>query len=241
MRSQVPYHGLTGSSHLPATIRGMPNFLPELPPAHRKARRATAAAARTTSPRSGARLRLAALAVGAAALPALAGCGGGSARQVASIPSSGGAASSAPAGSSGGSGGQPAGTQKFNLQGVTLPDNASPAERKRIFNAWAGCLEAHGDHAIATKSDGTMVPASTPVPPAPAKACQSLHPHSPWQEIPADNPNYNQDMANWINCLNTRGVHVRATSQGWTFTSTNVPPNEHQIEVQCEMQAFGEH
>lgn len=217
----------------------MPNFAPQLPPVRRAARRAAAATTRTAFPRSGARLRVAALAVSVAALPALAGCAGGSgARQVASIPSSGGVAGSASAESSEG---QPGGAQKFNQPGVTLPDNASPAETKRIVNAWMGCLEANGDHSVATKSNGEMTP-DAPVPAGAAKACQSLQPHPPWQEIPADNPNYNQDMARWVNCLNSRGIHVRGNSQGWTYTSNsnNLPPNAQQIQVQCEMKAFGE-
>jgi hypothetical protein len=165
----------------------------------------------------------------------LAGCGNGAgsgaAKQVASLPGATGSAGRSAAA---------AGTQKFGLQGPTLPDNASLAQMKRIVNPWFACLEAHGDHAIGSKGPGILSP-SGPIPAAAAKACQRLRPHPPWQEIPADNPQYNKDFATWVNCMNARGMSVRAVPGGWNFNSANEPADADKIQVQCEMQAFGEH
>jgi len=176
--------------------------------------------------------------VAAGAVSLLAACGGGgsgsaaAAQGVASIAASGGT--------------RPAVQQTAPVQtGVLLPDNASPAEAKRIVNAYYSCLEDHGvTTGIGSKPNGLMGPEgsfpNTPLVATAEKDCASKKPHPPWQEIPADNPNYQNDMRAWINCMNSRGVPVRAVSGGWTFVSSHVPADESQIELECEMKAFGE-
>jgi hypothetical protein len=173
-------------------------------------------------------------AVGAVSL--LAACGGGgsgsaaAAQGVASIAASGGT--------------RPAAQQTAPVQtGVLLPVNASEAEAKRIMNAYYSCLQGHGVTGIGTKPNGLMGPENIPHTPLVATAekdCASKKPHGPWQENPADNPNYQNDMRAWINCMNSRGVPVRAVAGGWNFVSTHVPADESQIELECEMKAFGE-
>jgi hypothetical protein len=179
----------------------------------------------------------------AAALVLLAACasgsGSGATGQVASIPSSGGTAGSVGQGSAAAVPSHP------NLEGPALPDEATDAQIKAIEGPWFRCLGAHGTPlATNPKQPGVMAPTGA-IPAAARKACLSLQPHAPWQEIPADNPNYKLDMAKWINCMNARGVGVKATSGGptaggWTFTNPNEPADENQVETQCEMQAFGD-
>jgi len=188
----------------------------------------------------------------AGAVIALAGCGGHAAQSaagVASLPaaqgqspaSSASSASSTGSASSAGNGG-PAG-----LTGVTMPDNATPAEQNRIENAWASCMQAHGDHDFAGKENngaGTIEEPTAPASryPVAVKACASLQPHEPWQQMPQYNPNYNQDFAKWVNCLNAKGVPVKATTGGWTFNGTSRLSFTQQKNViaECEMQAFNE-
>jgi hypothetical protein len=157
---------------------------------------------------------------------------------VASIPAS--ARGASPGGQRTAASAGPAG-----LTGPTLPDNASMAETKRIVNPYFQCLEAHGDHAIGSKPDGLMGPlnnSDTPAIRAAQAACASLRPHPPWQELPAYNPHYNQDMAKWINCMNVHGIHVHAVPGGWTYDSSGpLPADANGVQVQCEMTAFGEH
>jgi hypothetical protein len=184
--------------------------------------------------------RGAALAAAAAAVlvAGLAGCSTGSGSAAAKH----GTSTPRPASSGSPAGQRLTGTSshRANLEGPTLPDNASAAEVRRIYKPWSACLEAHGVHKFVSK-DGLKEPAS-PVTPAILKSCQRLRPHPPWQEIPAYNPNYNKDMAAWIDCMNARGMGVVGNSHGWTFTGSGHPDgNIYQIQVQCEMQAFGEH
>jgi hypothetical protein len=180
----------------------------------------------------------------------LTACGSGGGGQaagtssVASLPASHsaspgrGTASPAAAAAAGQSG--PAG-----LQGVTMPANASPAETARIMNAWASCLQAHGDPDFATKKGPGGIEAPTTSPskfPAAAKACRSLQPHPPWQEMPQYNPSYQRDFAQWVTCLNARGVPVKAVPGGWNYdgTSSLSPARQEKVTVQCEMRAFHE-
>jgi hypothetical protein len=179
----------------------------------------------------------------------LTACGGGSGGaaggagtgNVASLPASPGqgASSAGTAGQSGQSG--PAG-----LEGVTLPDNATMAETTRIMNAWASCMGSHGDSHFAAKQghpDGVRVPTvSIDKFPAAVKACRSLQPHAPWQELPQYNPNYQRDFARDVTCMNARGVPVKAVHGGWTFngTSSLSEAQQEQVTVECEMQAFNE-
>jgi hypothetical protein len=129
--------------------------------------------------------------------------------------------------------------------GVTVPDNASAAEARRLINPYYSCLEDHGVTGIGTKPGGLMGPSekfpNTPLVVTAEKDCAPKKPHAPWQEIPADNPNYQADMAKWVNCMNARGVPVTPNSQGWTFASSHEPADAGQVQLECEMTAFGEH
>lgn len=136
------------------------------------------------------------------------------------------------------------------LTGVTVPDNASPAEQNRVQDAWASCMQAHGDHHWVEKRNGPgvfltstdMYPQMVREFPAALKACAALAPHQPWQEMPQYNPNYQRDYAKWINCLNHRGVPVTAVPGGFDYngTSSLSPAQQRKVTVECEMQAFGE-
>jgi hypothetical protein len=172
-----------------------------------------------------------------AALAAVAGCGsgpGGTTRQVASIPSA-----SHPVATHA----QPAGTGPASQAGVLVVP-WEPLKGLHAYQAWGACLKEH--HPTQGKRSGQELFGIPDVSVAAAQACRSLQPHGPWQEDPTKNPRYKLDFAHWINCLNARGVHVVATqggvtAGGWTYTSSHVPPNDDQIELQCEMRAFGEH
>jgi hypothetical protein len=179
------------------------------------------------------RLRVVAVIAAAAVLTGCgsSGSGGASAQGVASLPATGSPRPS-PSGSS-------------VLPGVTIPDNATQAQLTHIMNAYASCQETHGDTAINTKSDGMMVPEQNSAQryPGAVKACQSIQPHPPWQEMPQYNPNYQQDEAAWVNCMNARGVPVQAVPGGWNYNGPSRLSGlqRHQVYVECEMKSFNEH
>jgi hypothetical protein len=196
--------------------------------------------------RAGKRQQVAAI-MAALTVITLTACGssggqGAGTSSVASLPASHSASPGRGTGSPAAAAGQsgPAG-----LQGVTMPANASPAETARIMNAWASCLQAHGDPDFATKKGPGGIEAPTTSPskfPAAAKACRSLQPHPPWQEMPQYNPSYQRDFAQWVTCLNARGVPVKAVPGGWNYdgTSSLSPARQEKVTVQCEMRAFHE-
>ena len=179
------------------------------------------------------------VAAGAVSLLAACGCGGSGSAAAAQGAATQGVASIAASG-----GTRPTAQQTAPVQtGVLLPDNASPAETKRIVNAYYSCLQEHGVTGIGSKPNGLMAPENIPITPLVATAqkdCASKKPHPPWQELPAYNPNFQNDMRAWVNCMNSRGVAVQATSQGWTFATSQEPADADQIELECEMKSFGE-
>ena len=175
-------------------------------------------------------------AAAAALLAALAGCAstpGPATRQVASLPSATSATTQSSGSQPTGAGSGPAG-----LQGPTIPNDASKAQYMRLTQPWDQCLQQHGvAHLPGTVGSNlephTLKTAET--------ACQSLQPHPPWQQMPAYNPRYRQDLAAWVNCLNGHGIHVHVIPGGWTFdSSAPLPPDERQVELSCEAKAFHE-
>jgi hypothetical protein len=167
--------------------------------------------------------------------------GGAGTGNVASLPASPGQGSS-----SAGTTDQAGQSGPAGLQGVTLPDNATLAETTRIMNAWASCMGSHGDSHFSAKQGDAGGPRFPTVTidkfPAAVKACRSLPPHAPWQELPQYNPNYQRDFARDINCMNARGVPVKAVPGGWDFngTSSLSEAQQEKVTVECEMRAFNE-
>lgn len=173
----------------------------------------------------------------AALLSALAGCAGShgtATRQVASVPSTAGAATSGPAGSrSTGAASDPSGPQ-----GPTIPDGASRQEARRLYQPWYQCLTKHGvahlpNSTLASRDDPRTLKAAE-------AACQSLQPHPPRQQIPADNPHYKQDLAAWVNCMNAHGGHVHVVPGGWTYDNSSASDLSRKVEFSCEKKAFHE-
>lgn len=176
--------------------------------------------------------------------------GGTGAGSVASLPASSATGSQQSSGADSTAGGQSGQSGPTGLTGVTMPDNATPAERNRIQDAWATCMEAHGDHHFVDKpsgpggfltTDATMTQIASEFPAA-IKACASLQPHPPWQQMPQYNPDYQRDYARWINCMNRSGVPVTAVPGGFDYdgTSSLSQAQQQKVTVQCEMQAFDE-
>jgi hypothetical protein len=169
--------------------------------------------------------------------------GGTGTSGVASLPASSGQPSSGAETASASAGGQGGPT---GLTGVTMPDNATTAERNRIEDTWASCMESHGDHDFATKSGGPggyLTPTvSITNFPAAVQACRSLQPHPPWQEMPQYNPNYRRDFAQWVSCMNAMEVPVTAVPGGFDYdgTSSLSPSQQQKVTVECEMRAFDE-
>jgi len=168
-----------------------------------------------------------------AGLAGLAGCGGdggadSAAPQVASVSQAAAAKSStAPA------------------QGPQARLDTTDAELDSWNRAYSKCLVDHGwvltdreKEAIRVKGVGEWNKA-----PAAAKtACLSKEPNwVPPEMDPAKNPDYKQQWHEDVECLKRKGMPIRETEDGWTYTSSDadVPANEGQLQQECDMEAFG--
>ncbi|MGC0312117.1 hypothetical protein [Kitasatospora acidiphila] len=199
-------------------------------------------------------------------LGALTACGSGSGTQssapgagVASLPSAA-APSSPAAGASPATGGDPApGTSAAS----GAPSSASTADRPQerlddsaardgqLWDAYYACLGANGvpltgGIAPAGQPMHKMPPPGAAIPKAAEAACQSKMPLPPPQTDPKLNPNYGADFSAWVNCINSKGLKVKAYGtpgsgdSGWSYDGqpTMPEPQREQVIQTCKMEAF---
>ncbi|KOV19204.1 hypothetical protein ADK58_35945 [Streptomyces sp. XY152] len=75
------------------------------------------------------------------------------------------------------------------------------------------------------------------------KKCLGKKPLQPSETDPKRNPNYMADYADWIECMNDRGLKVDPlpNGEGWNYKAGTTPPrNEDQIQQECMIEAFSE-
>ncbi|MEW1867928.1 hypothetical protein AB0420_07015 [Streptomyces caelestis] len=75
------------------------------------------------------------------------------------------------------------------------------------------------------------------------KKCLGKKPLQPSETDPKRNPNYMADYADWIECMNGRGLKVDPlpNGEGWNYKAGTTPPrNEDQIQQECMIEAFSE-
>lgn len=148
-----------------------------------------------------------------------------------------------------GSGGQAGNAGQAGVGGVgagaSLP--ASPGKNPSTAGTTQTGQSGPADLAGVTMPDGAAGGYLTPTGsydqfPGAVKACRSLQPHPPWQEMPQYNPNYQRDFARWVNCMNAEGVPAKAVPGGWDFngTSSLSYAQQNKVTVTCEMRAFNE-
>ncbi|MEW2112299.1 hypothetical protein [Streptomyces albidoflavus] len=75
------------------------------------------------------------------------------------------------------------------------------------------------------------------------KKCLGKKPLQPPETDPKKNPNYMGDYADWIDCMNKKGLEVDPlpNGEGWNFKAGTTPPrNADQIQQECMIEAFSE-
>ncbi|MGC0415573.1 hypothetical protein [Embleya sp. AB8] len=185
-------------------------------------------------------------AAGLVALLVLTGCGsdGGGAKsvdQVASLPTSAGPAKDQP--------GAPPGTSANTASGTSgVPAGGRPQRRldtsaeeeKRMWDTYEACLSSKG---VDIRQTGTVEGeiARTKKYAREFKECEVKMPLMVPEMDPKQNPKYADDMRDWVKCMNGKGMKVKVTSDGWTFTGESSLSNEQQrkVEQDCKMEAFG--
>ncbi|MEY9949511.1 hypothetical protein [Kitasatospora sp. GAS1066B] len=208
-------------------------------------------------------------------LAALTACGAGSGAQssargsaVASLPSAAAPGSSAAGASpaTGAAAGTPApGTSAASGTGTapSTPAPGSTADRPQerlddttardaqLWGAYNDCLGANG----VPLSGGISMPGQpvekqvapgVSIPEAARTACLPKMPLLPPQTDPKQNPNYAADFSAWVNCINGKGLKVKAYGtpgsgdSGWSFDGQPTMPQAQQDQVisTCKMEAF---
>jgi hypothetical protein len=125
----------------------------------------------------------------------------------------------------------------------------TPQQHEALIHAWDVCLLANGATTEgATGIAGDRTPIREPIPKQALDACLSKEPLGPPELDPGLNPDYRQDWLADIACLRSHGVMVHLTQDtsagpnglAWTFddNAPPLPPNEPQLEDQCELSAF---
>ncbi|EGX59968.1 hypothetical protein SZN_09948 [Streptomyces zinciresistens K42] len=73
------------------------------------------------------------------------------------------------------------------------------------------------------------------------KKCLGKKPLQPPETDPKKNPNYMGDYADYIDCMNGRGLKVEPlpNGEGWNYKAGATPPrNADQIDQECMIEAF---
>ncbi|WP_331767448.1 hypothetical protein [Embleya sp. NBC_00896] len=189
--------------------------------------------------------------VALAALLVLTACGADdadkSSSQVASLPTSAAPAQDRPAapGTAGGQVGAPPATSADTSQAPTAgrPQrrlDTSEEEEKRMWAAYEACLTGKG---VDTRQTGSVEGeiARTKKYAREFKECEIKLPLMAPEMDRKTNPKYDDDMRNWVKCMNAKGMKVKVVSDGWTFTGESTLTNEQhrKIEQECKMEAFG--
>ncbi|MDH6577473.1 hypothetical protein [Kitasatospora sp. MAP5-34] len=191
-------------------------------------------------------------------LAALTACGAGSGAQssgqvsaVAALPST--AAPSSPA----------AGASPATGAASGAPDPGSTADRPQerlddtnardaqLWGSYFACLGANGVPLTGGISypgqPSYKQPAADAVIPQAAKtACLPKMPVVPPQTDPKQNPNFSADFSAWVNCINNKGLKVKAYgtagsgNSGWSYDGTPTMPKAQQDQVisACKVEAF---
>lgn len=191
-------------------------------------------------------------------LAALTACGGGSGAQstarssgVASLPSA--AAPSPSAGAqapgAGAASGAPSPASTADRPQERLDD--STAHDVQLWTNYYACLGENG----VPLTGGIGMPGQpmqkqpapgAAIPQAALTACLPRMPLMPPQTDPKLNPHYNADFSAWVNCINSKGLKVKAYGtagsgdSGWTFDGQPTMPQAQQDQVisTCKVEAF---
>ncbi|MGW7413714.1 hypothetical protein [Streptomyces sp. NPDC054863] len=125
--------------------------------------------------------------------------------------------------------------------------DTSDEEETRMWNTYFSCLKENGvkmDTGGPSVSGGAVErPAEGPAEPKAAYAkCLVKMPLMAPEMDPERNPRYRDDFTEWVRCINSKGVPVKALADGsgWNYTGTpKMPPAKyHKIENDCKLEAF---
>ncbi|MGQ5224950.1 hypothetical protein ACW69C_23350 [Streptomyces sp. MN3] len=132
--------------------------------------------------------------------------------------------------------------------------DTSVAEEVRMSQGYFQCLKSHGvkigkivpnskmEGVDPNLLGGPSVDVSVEHPDA-EKKCLGKKPLPPAETDPERNPNYLSDFAEYIQCMNVKGLKVDPlpNGEGWNYKAGTTPPrNADQIDQECLIEAFSE-
>lgn len=177
----------------------------------------------------------------------LAGCSGGDPETTPSVAS---VATPTDRASTSGSG-QPASADPESER-PHLRVDSTEAETARLMSAWGACLKRKGVPTYEKGDAGARFILTEADPkdfPQQFKACADKEPVSPAALDPARNPNYNDDMRQWVMCINRESPTIKAivTDDGPRVKDPSANNNASEAarqkydkaERECQYEAFG--
>ncbi len=111
----------------------------------------------------------------------------------------------------------------------------SKEESQRINHVWSQCMKDHGADPDTQPPNIEGAKKWSADHKAAGDACRAKLPLPPWSQDP-DNPEYKDNMHNWVTCMKDAGMNVAESTDpemAWTFTSSQQPPDADRIEHDC--------
>ncbi|MFJ9882253.1 hypothetical protein ACIQRN_22355 [[Kitasatospora] papulosa] len=186
------------------------------------------------------------------AVTLLAGCSGAGGREGSGVDSVDKSTGTAEKGESGSGDGADAKVDDSEAGRPQLRMDTSAVEEVRMSQGYFRCLKEHGvkvgkmgskleggDPELLAWPNGDMAVDH----PEAEKKCLGKKPLQPPETDPKKNPDYMSDYADWIQCMNAKGLKVDPlpNGEGWNFKAGTTPPrNADQISQECMIEAFSE-
>ncbi|MCY1649544.1 MULTISPECIES: hypothetical protein [Streptomyces] len=187
-----------------------------------------------------------------AAVMLLAGCSGSDVNEEPGVDSVDRSTGTAEKAESGSGGGADADVDDSEAGRPQRRMDTSAVEELRMSQGYFQCLKSHGVRIgeIGSKVEGADpdllawpgVDVSVEHPDA-EKKCLGKKPLPPAETDPERNPNYMSDYAEYIQCMNEKGLKVDPlpNGEGWNYKAGTTPPrNADQIDQECMIEAFSE-
>ncbi|MGW3151821.1 hypothetical protein ACWDG1_45940 [Streptomyces sp. NPDC001177] len=116
-------------------------------------------------------------------------------------------------------------------------------EARALWNTYFSCVKDHGGKVW--QKGGGLMGSIAGQPPEAIKACKKKQPLQPPEKDRDKNPHYADDFREEVECLNDRGIPVKALpdASGWNYDKSmpqdeKGTPRTQRIERECEIQAF---
>lgn len=121
--------------------------------------------------------------------------------------------------------------------------DTSDEESNRLWQRYMRCLKDNGVEMLEINGALAIADQYGKEPAAAYKKCEVKMPLQPPELDEDKNPRYREQWSAQVRCMQKRGMKIKETPDGWTYTSSDgpgVPESEQKtIERECQKEAFG--